>query len=537
MPATRRLAIVATVAVTLLFATSGGASTGREGGTFRVVEGGLASTIDPALVQYPPELQILDPACGGLVAFQDKPLPAGLRIVPDLAESLPRISRDRKTYAFQIRKDARYSDGKPVTARDFVHALERILDPTMKSTNVGFFESLVGAQAMLDGRTKKLAGAVARGRVLTLRLTKPVADFVISLAVPLGLCAVPHSLPVDPEGAKAPLPSPAPYFVAQYVPRERIVLERNRFYRGARPQHVDRFVVELGVDIPTAFARVEDGSADYALGPPTYFVDNAARLARRHGVNKTQFFVVPAPGVRMFALNASRPLFRANVRLRQAVNFAVDRRALTRELGSFAGTPTDQYLPSMMPGHVKARIYPLTGPDLAKARVLANGNRRSGKAVLYTLDNPVDLAQAEILKRNLATIGIDLEIQRFPIALLFQKLATPGEPFDIGRVNFDGFVDAGVLGFLFDGRTIGQPNFVNWSYFDSPTFNRKLDRAANLPLGAERDRAYGQIDVELSRDAAPAIPYGVPNAFTLVSSRVGCVVVNPALDFTAVCLK
>ena len=202
MPATRRPAIVATVAVTLLFATSGGASTGREGGTFRVVEGGLASTIDPALVQYPPELQILDPACGGLVAFQDKPLPAGLRIVPDLAESLPRISRDRKTYTFQIRKDARYSNGKPVTARDFVHALERILDPTMKSTNVGFFESLVGAQAMLDGRTKKLAGAVARGRVLTLRLTKPVADFVIGLASPLALCAVPQSLPVDPKARR-----------------------------------------------------------------------------------------------------------------------------------------------------------------------------------------------------------------------------------------------------------------------------------------------------------------------------------------------
>jgi ABC-type transport system substrate-binding protein len=239
----------------------------------------------------------------------------------------------------------------------------------------------------------------------------------------------------------------------------------------------------------------------------------------------------------MFTLNASRPLFKANVKLRQAINFAVDRRALTRELGPYAGTPNDQYLPSTMPGHVKARIYPLTGPGLAKARALANGNRRSGKAVLYTLDNPVDLAQAEILKQNLAAIGIELEIQRFPIALLFQKLATPGEPFDIGRVNWSGFVDPGLLGFLFDGRTIGQPNFGNWSYFDSPTFNRKLDRASKLPLGAERDRAYGRIDVELSRDAAPAIPYGVPNAFTLVSSRVGCVVVNPSLDFTAVCLK
>ena len=167
----------------------------------------------------------------------------------------------------------------------------------MRSTSVGAFESLVGAQAMLDGRRRSSRVRSPEGRVLTLRLTKPVADFVIGLASPLALCAVPQSLPVDPEGAKAPLPSPAPYFVAQYVPGERIVLERNRFYKGARPQHVDRFVVELGVDIPTAFARVEDGSADYALGPPTYFVDNAARLARRHGVNKTQFFVVPAPGV------------------------------------------------------------------------------------------------------------------------------------------------------------------------------------------------------------------------------------------------
>ena len=539
MTAMRRTFTVANVVVALLCAAAGGASTGREGGTFRVVEGGLASTIDPALVSYPPEFQILDPACGGLVAFQDKPLPAGLRVVPDLAEALPRISRNGKTYTFRIRDDARFSNGKPVTARDFVHALERILNPAMKSTVAGgSFESIVGAQAMLSGTTTRLAGAVAKGRTLTLRLTKPVADFATALAGPLQLCVVPESLPVDPEGAKAPLPSPAPYFVSQYVPGERIVLERNRFYKGTRPQHVDRFVVELGVDIATAFRRVEDASADYALGPPTYFVDNATRLARRYGVNKGQFFVVPTPGsIRMFALNASRPLFKANVELRQAINFAVDRRALTRELGTYAGTVTDQYLPSTMPGHVRASIYPLSRPDLNKARALANGNRRSGKAVLYTLDGPVDLAQAEILKRNLAAIGITLEIQRFPIALLFQKLSTPGEPFDIGRVNWSGAVDPSLVAFLFDGRTIGRPNFGNWSYFDSPTFNRKFDRASKLRLGPERDRTYGQIDVELSRDAAPAIPYGVANAFTLVSSRVGCVVANPSLDFTAVCLK
>ena len=77
--------------------------------------------------------------------FPNKPLPAGLRVEPDLAEALPKISSNRKTYTFRIREDARFSNGKPVTARDFVHALERILDPAMKSTIVGGLESLVGA--------------------------------------------------------------------------------------------------------------------------------------------------------------------------------------------------------------------------------------------------------------------------------------------------------------------------------------------------------------------------------------------------------
>ena len=441
MTATRRPVIVVTVAVTLLFATAGGASTGREGGTFRVVEGGLdehdrsrARQLSAGNPDPRPCLRRARRVPGQAAAGRP---PDRSPISP---RRLPTISRNRKTYTFQIRKDARFSNGKPVTARDFVHALERILNPAMKSTNVGLFESLVGAQAMLDGTTKKLAGAVARGENPHAEADEAGGGLRDRPCQSVASVPCPSPFPVDPEGAKAPASEPGPYFVAQYVPGERIVLERNRFYKGARPQHVDRFVVELGVDIATAFARVEDGSADYALGPPTYFVENAARLARRHGVNKTQFFVVPAPGVRMFALNASRPLFKANVKLRQAVNFAVDRRALTRELGAYAGTATDQYLPSTMPGHVKRRIYPLTGPDLKKARALANGNRRSGKAVLYTLDSPVDLAQAEILKQNLAAIGIELEIQRFPIALLFQKLATPGEPFDIGR-STGGFVD------------------------------------------------------------------------------------------------
>jgi peptide/nickel transport system substrate-binding protein len=444
---------VAVAAVTLSLDAASGAGRTREGGTFRVVAPGLFNTIDPALASTLPEVSSLRPACAGLLAFPHKPLPAGLQVVPDLAEARPVVSRNGKTYTFTIRKDARFSNGARVTARDFVRALERIFDPAMKSSLVPYFESIAGVSAVLEGKATRVAGAVARGRTLILRLTRRSPDFPVLLADRPSLCAVPASLPADPEGAKAPLPSPAPYYVAEYVPGERVVLERNRFYRGPRPHHVDRFLVDLDADISSAYDQVLSGEADYAFGPPSYLGERAGDLARRYGVNKSRFFVNPAPGVRMFALNTSRPLFRGNVKLRQAVNFAVDRSALTRELGLHAGTVSDQYLPTTMPGFRNERIYPLGRPDVRRARALAAGRTRSGKAVLYTHNLPVDAAQAEILRRNLRTIGLELEVE------------------------------------------------------------------------------------QLARDAAPAIPYGVPNELTLVSAKTGCVVLNPFLDLTAVCLK
>ena len=200
---------------------------------------------------------------------------------------------------------------------------------------------------------------------------------------------------------------------------------------------------------------------------------------------------------------------------------------------AFAGTPTDQYLRIS-----DERIYPLAG-DLRTARKLAKGRTRGGKAVLYTRPDPADVAQAQVLQQNLRQIGLELEITKFPGQLLFEKLATRGEPFDIGRVGFgnlEGPLDPSVLNEIFHGGTIGQPDNINLSYFNSPKYNRLLDLAARLS-GPERDRAYGELDVQISQDAAPAIPVAFLNNFTFVSARVGCIVLNPLLDLTAVCLK
>ena len=231
--------------------------------------------------------------------------PRGLVLQTELAEADPNVSRDRRTYAFTVRKDARFSNGKPVAAQAFKHALERILNPAMDADTSSDFTAIVGAQEMLDGKATTLDGAAAKGRTLTLRLTKPVPDFLVKIA---GLCAVPPDLPVNPEGAGAPLPSAAPYYAAEFVPGERLVLERNRFYSGNRVHHVDRFVFSLSADPTLAVDDIESGKFDCCVDRATDIAARAAELARRYGVNKPggQFFVKPGAGLRMFALNTSR---------------------------------------------------------------------------------------------------------------------------------------------------------------------------------------------------------------------------------------
>jgi ABC-type transport system substrate-binding protein len=470
--------------------------------------------------------------CASLVRYPDKPPPAGYRLVPELARSFPRISRAGRTYTFQLRQGVRFSNGALVTGHDLAHALDRILDPTMKSGLAGSFTNIVGAEDVLEGRAKRLSGVKATRTTITFALTRADGGFLLSLA---DLCAVPSRLPTNPEGVGAPLPSAGPYYPSQYVGGRSIVLERNRFYRGPRPHHVARFEVDLQSNFDGIIERVKSGSLDWGLVPTRVYGPLAADLAGRYGVNKSRFFVRRGLFLRLFVLNTSGALFRNNVPLRRAVSFAIDRTALSLERGPYTGTPIDHYLSPDFPGYRPVRLYPLR-PNRARARTLARGHTRSGKAVVYVPNFPDTIAQAQILQRNLKQIGLELTIQTFPPPLLFQKLATPGEPFDLGWIGWLASPDPNLLDCLFNGKWIGKEGSCNWSYLNSARYNRMLNAAGRL-TGSARSRAFGNLDVLLARDAAPALAYAYDNAMTLVSSRTGCVVLSPTLDLTAVCLK
>ena len=216
------------------------------------------------------------------------------------------------------------------------------------------------------------------------------------------------------------IPSAGPYRVASYTPSQGVVLTRNPNYHGSRPHRLAR--IELAVGIPGQARHRPSRGRHRRLRDRTArsTVTNAATLAARYGPHSPaaksghqQYFVNPQPALDFFALNTHRPLF-ADARIRQAVNYAIDRAALARIGDPFQplpAHPTDHYLPPGIPGHVNGHIYPLV-PNLTKARRLAKGHA-GATAVLYTCDRPPCTEQAQILKTDLAAIGLRVVVKTF----------------------------------------------------------------------------------------------------------------------------
>ena len=232
----------------------------------------------------------------------------------------------------------------------------------------------------------------------------------------------------------------------------------------------------------------------------------------------------------MFVLNTSGPLFRNNVQLRRAVNFAVDRKALLRERGPLAGTVTDQYLPPGMPASRTSACYPLTGPDVTKAQQLAKGHTRNGKAVLYVPANPVGVAQAEIITRDLKRIGIKRRGQGISRACPLRQARDARRAV---RHRLD----------RLDRRQRGasQPHLRR--AHDRPArlrellvlqlarYNRLLEAASRLPVGSERYRRYaGARRRHREERGARRSRSPTTGTLTLVSERTGCVIINARID-------
>jgi peptide/nickel transport system substrate-binding protein len=514
----------------------------------RATDGGRASDVltvlraeglggaDPAVRSG--DAQIFSATCALLFNYPDRPFPTGAQLAPEVAREMPTVSDDGRTYTFRLRSSFRFSppSNEPVTAETFRRTIERVLHPRTKSYAADYLSDIVGFAAYHRGRAKRLAGITARGNTLTIRLNAPSATLPARLAS-VDFCAVPPNTPISGAGAEQ-IPMAGPYYFASYTPKRQLVLRLNPNYRGGRPARFREIELDLDVAAARAVTTVEAGRADYVSAVP---LERVAALDRRYGPRSIaaraggqRYFSGAKPDLHFFAFNTRRPLF-AGTRMRQAVNAALDRRALVRIVpggdAGVPGRPTDQFIPPGLPGFRDVAIYPLGGPDLARAHRLAGKRRR--RAVLYTCNLTACLEHGRVARRDLAAIGIDLEVRHFSINEMFGRLQTPREPWDLGYYNwFTDVADPSIVADLFG------PRDANIGRFRDVQLLRRIRAATRLSDHAARLRAFGQLDADLAR-AGAAAPFATAAATDLFSDRIGCQIHQPiyGISLGALCVR
>jgi ABC-type transport system substrate-binding protein/tRNA A-37 threonylcarbamoyl transferase component Bud32 len=497
---------------------------------------------DPIYQSSTVDEQSLYARCANLLGYPDEPGLAGTRLRPEIAAAMPTVSLNGRRYTFRVRSGFRFSppSNQPITAQTFRATAERALSPKVDSGSPGAqkFSDLFGAAAYHDGRAPHVAGILVRASTISYTLTKPAGDFLTRLSSGAA-CPVPRGQPVAPYDAQKPVPSAGPYYLASQE-GDRTVLLRNPNYDGARPRRPERIVYSDDVETPKAVALDDAGAFDYVprSDPPlqldgplehAYGAESAAAQAGRQ-----RYYRLPTPWEDGLVLNAARPLF-SDIRLRRAVNDALDRRALAK---AFADDPNDGLVPPAVVGFEPGRYYPLT-PDLPTAQRLA-GRRRRDAVLWYCVNGVFGSSKqgqvAQLIRAELAPIGIDVTITRSNCNQKFRYDRTSLGADLIMFSNGSPERDPGAfLAWALDGHSYGAA--LGRGLWAESSFRRAVARASTL-RGDARTRAY----VRLVRELMRAAPYAVYGSFVdtgYFAPQVRCKIFQRALgvfDLGALCV-
>ncbi|OFW54138.1 MAG: hypothetical protein A2146_02480 [Actinobacteria bacterium RBG_16_67_10] len=330
------------------------------------IKWGRAATFDPLYTETLFDNAIADQLFAGLVERT-----AEMDIVPDLARSWEIHEAGRK-YLFQLRPDARWSDGVPVTARDFEVAWKRVLDPAFASRNADFLSDIKGARAYRRG---ELASPEAIGvravdpLTLSVELESPSGYFLHVLATAAAGPIPSHVF--EKRGASwtdpAHLVTCGPFRLETWRPNELVVLTRNSEYRGRFGGNVQRVEADLAEiwDWDDLLRRYESDELSVTFVPEW----KVEEFRHRHA---DEYVTGPAARTEWVWMNLTRPPFNDR-RVRQALVHACDREAMVAQrLRGLDPPATGGLVPLGLPGHTPGIGLPFD-PDRARSLLAEAG--------------------------------------------------------------------------------------------------------------------------------------------------------------------
>lgn len=506
----------------------------HRGGTMRIVAHSASGTIDPHINYSLQYWQIYQGLYDGLLTFKKAPGADGFTKVPDLAEAMPEVSNDGKTYTFKLRKGIMFSNGQEVTLKDVVASFQRIFKVSSPTAG-GFYSVIVGADKCLaDPATCTLEGGVvadeAAGTV-TINLNAPDAEFFDKLALPHA-AILPADTPAQDVGS-TPVPGTGAYYISAYDPNTGITMSRNPHFKvwseEAQPDgYPDVVQYDFGLTDEAEVTAVQNGEADWMYDqPPT---DRLGEIGTQY---QDQVYITPLTAFWYAPMNTNIAPF-DNVLARQAVNYALDRNALVNLFGGpVLASPVCQVLPPGFPGHVDYCPYTKdpgekwSAPDLEKAKALVEESGTKGqKVIVISEDTAVSKAIGTYVQSVLTDIGYDAEVKPISPNIQFTYIQNTNNNVQISISAWyqDYPAASDFLNILFGCSSFnpGTDSSINIAGFCDKEIQAKMDNA--LVLGVTDPDAANQMWAEVDKavtDKAPLAALFTPKHIDFVSKRLG----------------
>lgn len=486
--------------------TTTSVATSAGGGVFSYAEAYDPPALDPALIEETVGANIGRYLYDGLVRQN----PEGV-IEPAMADSWE-ISDDSTVLTFHLRQGARFSNGREVKAGDFVYAWARALSPGTKSPMVDLLMPIEGSEAVAGGEATTLAGVQAvDDYTLKVTLSYPFADFLTYLGDPI-FAPVPQEAVEDPQANFAEMPvGNGPFMLKEWRHGEQIVLVRNPDYYGD-PASLDEVTVKIIANPMTALAELKAGNIDAVKQVMP------SQIAEVRADSSLKLLEAPVDGVQFAGFNISQPPWQES-RLRQALNYAVDRETITDKLLQGLESPADGIIPESMAGHQANAMPYRYDPEKARA-LLAEAGYPEGQGLsplqlAYTGDGfAAEVAQA--MQSSFAEIGVEVELQELEQGVLMEGVMDGTITFFILGMVADAPTPDALLFPLFDSSSIGAYNVFQ---YENPDVDRLLAQARQTADSQERLQLYDDAQ-ELILADAPLVPLTFAQDNIAYASRV-----------------
>jgi peptide/nickel transport system substrate-binding protein len=544
------LAVASVVAAAGLGVSACGSSSSDSGGSAK--SGGSISigtvgpdSYDPALFQTTQAVQALHPVYTGLTTFKAAEGTAGGEIIPGLATSLPKITDGGKTYTFQLRKGLKYSDGTPVKAADFEHAVKRIV--SLKGAYSSFFTGIVGASEYQSKGDKNadISGITSDEKTgkIVIKLKAPDAKFLFALSEPY-VAPVPSNTPIKDLTADPP-PGVGPYKIKVIDPSRKFVLTRNKYFNvpGLSKGHVDKITGVVTSSVPRMTQDVISGKLDFMTEDPT---GDLLPQVRQKYPDRIREDTNP-PNTYYFFLNVSLPPFN-KLEARQAVNYAIDSRALVRVFGGRL-QPGCTFLP---PGLVGYKKYDCpygdpNGPgNVAKAKQLVQKSGTKGQPItVYTNNKDPRPAIAQYYTDLLNSIGYKAKTKTLDQQVYFDRIGTKSTKAQTGFTDwFQDFPHpADFFQPLLSADSLQSTPTSNQGRVNDAKINKTTQDLTETPKKlADVAGQWSDLDQYAVKDKAYIAPYGYEKSTSFFSERMNfkkCAGVHAVWknDWTQFCLK